>query len=104
MINVNLQDAVAVLESKFNLLSIPVLLEKGHQLEGSADSVKLVKESIEIAFDVKTKTSRGATHCMKFSRKVCGNEMQNISAPVISKGTTVSYEKAHNLFGHTARR
>ena len=42
-------------------------------------------------------------HCVKFSRKVCANETQNISAPVIGKGTTVSYERAHGLFGHTGK-
>ena len=42
-------------------------------------------------------------HCVKFSRKVCANETQNISAPVIGKGTTVNYERAHGLFGHTGK-
>ena len=90
-------------ESKFNLLSIPVFLEKGWELKGNADNIKLIKGNAETRFDIKIKKTRGASCCVKFTRKVITGEMQNIAAPAAMEGTEMIYEKAHDLFSHAGK-
>ena len=80
-----------------------MFLEKQFQLEGNAKRIKLVKGNIKITFHIKIKTPRGALYCVKFDRKLCANGMQNISAHVIGKGATMSYDKADGLFGHAIK-
>ena len=103
IINASLQDVIIVPKSKFDLLSIPVFLEKGWELKGNADNTKLIKENAEMRFDIKIKTTRGSLHCVKFARKVATGEMQNIAAPATMKGTEMIYEKAHDLFSHAGK-
>ena len=84
MENACLQDVIVVPQSKFNLLSIPVFLEKGWVLKGDKENIKLIKGNLEIKFDIKIKTPRGALYCVKFVRKV-RNEIQNIAVPATEK-------------------
>lgn len=77
--NASLQDAIVVPGSKFDLLRIPVFLEKGLQLKGNKECIKLIKDTIEIEFDMKIKTTRGALCCAKFARKAAGEKQRGCS-------------------------
>ena len=68
--NASLKDVIVLPGSKFNLISIPVFLEKGWQLTGDSEKVKLVKDGVELLFDMTIKTKRGALHCMNFKREI----------------------------------
>ena len=107
-------DNVAVLpESKFNLIRASVLLHSGWALKGDKHSMKLIKGSIMLEFNIKVATKCSALCCMKFEHYL-NNEINN--ATFDSKKmrfcdeletTTVTkalpYEKLDHPLGHMGK-
>ena len=66
--NVALTDVAVLPNSKFNLISSPVMLNKGWKLSGNEKCIELCENNVVIRFDIKILTNRGALYCAIFRR------------------------------------
>ena len=82
--------------NKFNLLAINQRLEKGWQLHGTKNYLKLVKGKTEIKFDIKIKTKEGCIFAVYIETDKCG-EMSNVQTDT---GIRINPDKAHDILGH----
>ena len=69
-------------------------MQKGWKLIGDEDSIKLIKEVMEMVFDIKISTTKCAIYCMYLKRDVeFGNAGPNLNKPITMK-------QGHAIMGH----
>mgnify|MGYP007058517846 CR=1 FL=1 len=87
--------------ANFNLMSMGAMLMNGWESRGTADMIVLTKEKITIKFDIVVKTKRGAVFCATL---VPRNKKDATEVEVVNttkEGVSMSYNRAHELLGHT---
>ena len=100
--------------TNFNLFSIPRMLSLGWNLKGDKDALVITKDGMELRFDIKITTKRGALYCMYMKRNsgdVVGAQVDSNDPEESTSGMssvknemkpTIGIEKAHHLFGHAS--
>ena len=103
--------------TNFNLFSIPRMLSMGWTLNGDDDSLVIKTSGMELRFDIKITTKRGALYCMYLKRddlgEVMGGQVEtttSIDKEVNSKKSLkddklkpkIGVDKADCIFGHAS--
>jgi hypothetical protein len=105
---VRIEEVMYSPKSRFNLFSLSKQLKKGWKLEGSSESIKLIKDKVVIEFDIKVETKKGVLYCMRVKRNPVGNEtgMAGANDEKINedkkkpKAKMMNIQTAHEKFGH----
>jgi hypothetical protein len=96
-------------KGKYNLFSITKLQNDGWILGGNAAAIWLTKGDIEIKFDIKIPTPKGALYAMYHERKTeiaapttvtPGTGAGTANATNIQTPKIMSVRKAHDMLGH----
>ena len=87
--------------ANFNLMSMGAMLVAGWESRGTADMITLTKGEVNIKFDVVVKTKRGAIYCATLVPRIKKGIVEVEAINTTEEGVTMSYDRAHELLGHT---
>jgi Reverse transcriptase (RNA-dependent DNA polymerase)/Zinc knuckle len=93
---VRLPEVTVLSDGVFNLISATAMMKRGWKLSGNESAITIHKNGVEIVFDIKISTNKGALYCAYITRE----PLDEVAALNSNKVIKYNIVQAHQRLGH----